>query len=124
MPGDVHLFGVRHHGPGSARSVLRALESLRPDALLIEGPPDATDLLPMLADEGMIPPVALLIYAEKDPSQAVYYPFVEFSPEYQAIRFALRAKIPIRLIDLPQRYSLALQASEKPQTPEESPDTL
>ena len=39
-----HLFGIRHHGPGCARSLLRALEQLQPDCLLIEGPPDAADL--------------------------------------------------------------------------------
>ena len=37
--GDVHLFGIRHHGPGCARSLLRALDELRPDCILIEGPP-------------------------------------------------------------------------------------
>ena len=28
---ELHLLGIRHHGPGSARSVLRALDELRPD---------------------------------------------------------------------------------------------
>ena len=34
------IFGIRHHGPGSARSLRAALEQLRPDAILVEGPPD------------------------------------------------------------------------------------
>jgi hypothetical protein len=34
----IHLFGIRHHGPGSARSVLSALTSLQPDIILLEGP--------------------------------------------------------------------------------------
>ena len=42
----VHLFGVRHHGPGCARSLRAALEELQPDILLVEGPPDAQDVLP------------------------------------------------------------------------------
>jgi hypothetical protein len=29
--GEVHLFGIRHHGPGSARSLERALQALGPD---------------------------------------------------------------------------------------------
>src|SRR5690606_41719112 len=37
----VHVLGVRHHGPGSARAVRAELERLRPDAVLIEGPPEA-----------------------------------------------------------------------------------
>ena len=43
----VHLFGIRHHGPGSARSLLHALEQLEPDCLLVEGPPDGRRNLPL-----------------------------------------------------------------------------
>jgi hypothetical protein len=46
---DPHVFGIRHHGPGSARSLLRALDALRPDVLLIEGPPDAAGVLGLAA---------------------------------------------------------------------------
>ena len=48
------LFGIRHHGPGSARSLRAALEHLRPDAILVEGPPDAAEVLPLL--DHMLPP--------------------------------------------------------------------
>ncbi len=106
-----HYFGIRHHGPGSARSVLHALQALKPDVVLVEGPPDADALLPMLKAALMIPPVALLIYVENDPAQAVYYPFVHFSPEYQAIRYALGQSIPVRFIDLPQRFAFGLRAA-------------
>ena len=37
----LHLLGIRHHGPGSARSVRRALDALRPDVVLVEAPADA-----------------------------------------------------------------------------------
>jgi hypothetical protein len=56
----LHIFGIRHHGPGSARRLLEALDDVRPRIVLIEGPSDASDLLPMLADPAMVPPVALL----------------------------------------------------------------
>src|SRR5262249_44722733 len=56
------IFGIRHHGPGSARSLRRALETLRPDIILVEGPPDAADVLPLLAHPDMRPPIALLLY--------------------------------------------------------------
>ena len=42
---SVHVFGIRHHGPGCARSLLSALDALAPDLLLVEGPPDAQDVL-------------------------------------------------------------------------------
>ena len=88
------IFGIRHHGPGSARSLRAALEQLRPDAILVEGPPDAAEVLPLLAHADMRPPVALLIYAPEAPRRAVYYPFAIFSPEWQALHYGLTQGIP------------------------------
>jgi hypothetical protein len=102
----IHIFGIRHHGPGSARSLRRSLETLRPDAILVEGPPDAAEVLPLLAHQDMRPPVALLIYAPDAPRRAVYYPFAVFSPEWQALHFGLTSGIPVRFMDLPQAYQL------------------
>ena len=78
---SVHVFGIRHHGPGSSRSLLASLEKLKPDAILIEGPPDANDLIAMAADPTLKPPVAILIFDIEKPRRAVYYPFAAFSPE-------------------------------------------
>ncbi len=115
---EVHLFGIRHHGPGSARSLVRALTALKPDIVLIEGPPDADELLGLASDPQIEPPIALLIYASDSPRDAVLYPFADYSPEWQAIQFALRNKIPVRFIDLPQAQRLArppreIEAEEK-----------
>jgi len=101
MAADVSLFGIRHHGPGSARRLVEALDALRPVAVLIEGPADASDLLPMLADPGMKTPVALLTYAENDPADASFFPFASYSPEYQAVRWAVAHGAALRFIDLP-----------------------
>ena len=103
----ISVFGIRHHGPGSARSLLQALESLRPDIVLVEGPPDANELIPLAADAQMTPPVALLIYLPDQPQRAVYYPFTQFSPEWRAIQFALANKVPVRFMDLPQANQLS-----------------
>lgn len=108
---QVHVFGIRHHGPGSAHSLQQALKALQPDMVLVEGPPDADDLLPIAAHVGMKPPVALLLYAPDAPQQAVYYPFAEFSPEWQAIQYALAQAIPVKFMDLPQAYQLQLPAA-------------
>lgn len=78
------LLGIRHHGPGSARAVLAELARVRPDVVLIEGPPEADELVRFVADEGMRPPVALLGYAVDEPSRAAFWPFAGFSPEWQA----------------------------------------
>ncbi len=109
---SVHLFGVRHHGPGGARSLLRALRVLEPDCVLVEGPPDANDLLPLLGHVDMKPPIALLLHAKDDPSKAVYYPFAAFSPEFQAIRFALENNASVRFMDLPQAHQLLADPTE------------
>ncbi|PTL76936.1 DUF5682 family protein [Vitiosangium sp. GDMCC 1.1324] len=103
---SVHVLGVRHHGPGSARSVRAALEKLQPDVVLIEGPPDADALLPVAAHAEMKPPVALLVYAVDRPARAVFYPFAVFSPEWQALQYALERTLPVRFIDLPQTHQM------------------
>jgi Family of unknown function (DUF5682) len=103
----VHIFGIRHHGPGCARGLRTALEQLAPDIVLVEGPPDAELALPLLAREELKPPVALLIYAPDSPHRAAYYPFTYFSPEWQALHHALRHGIPARFMDLPQAIALA-----------------
>ncbi|WP_332876171.1 DUF5682 family protein [Massilia sp. S19_KUP03_FR1] len=103
----VHFFGIRHHGPGCARSVAQALDQLRPSLILIEGPPEADALLALAALDTMRPPVALLVYAPALPQHAVYYPFAEFSPEWQAIRHGQAHAVPTRFIDLPLAHVLA-----------------
>ena len=113
----IHLFGIRHHGPGSARSVLSALTSLQPDIILLEGPVEAEAILPFAANPAMKPPVAVLVYgsvAEEAEPRAAFFPFAEFSPEWQAIQFGLQRDLPVRFIDLPQAYNLA----DNWQTPE------
>jgi hypothetical protein len=104
---SVHVFGIRHHGPGCARRLRAALEVLAPDAVLVEGPPDAEGILPLLTHHGMRPPVAMLIYAPHAPHHAAYYPFTHYSPEWQALRYALERGIPARFMDLPQAIQLA-----------------
>lgn len=97
----VHLLGIRHHGPGSARAVGTALAELRPDVVLIEGPPEADKIVELAASEEMDPPVALLAYAVDDSTRAAFWPFAVFSPEWQAIRYGLAAGVPVRFCDLP-----------------------
>jgi len=105
----VTVFGVRHHGPGSARSLRAALTALGPDMVLIEGPPEADGLVALAADPAMEPPAALLGYVPGQPGRAAFWPFAGFSPEWQAIRYALAAGIPARFCDLPASHQLAMR---------------
>lgn len=113
MASEIRYFGVRHHGPGSARRLIEALSEMRPAAVLIEGPADASDLLPMLADPAMRPPVALLVYAADDPARASFWPFAEYSPEYQAACWAVKNRARLRFIDLPASWRLAPPAASE-----------
>ena len=112
MADDISLFGIRHHGPGSARRLVEALDALKPVAVLIEGPADASDLLPMLADPDMVTPVALLTYAEDNPANASFFPFADYSPEYQAACWAVRHGATLRFIDLPASDRLGADAGD------------
>ncbi len=125
---SITVFGVRHHGPGSARSLRRSLQSLQPDLVLIEGPPEANHLLALAAAPEMKPPVALLVYNPDNLQQAAYYPFAVYSPEWQAIQYALAAQLPVRFIDLPISVQFAIDAAlgqaepTQPLAAAESPD--
>jgi hypothetical protein len=109
---EVRYFGIRHHGPGCARSLQRALDDWQPDAVLVEGPPEAEPLLHHLADAALVPPVALLVHALDVPQRAVFYPFARFSPEWQALRWAVGRGVTARFIDLPRVHALALDQAE------------
>ncbi|MET9831249.1 DUF5682 family protein [Streptomyces sp. NPDC006385] len=106
-PSGPLLLGVRHHGPGSARAVRAALDAARPRVVLIEGPPEADALIPLVADEAMRPPVALLAHAVDEPGRSAFWPLAEFSPEWVALRWALEHQVPARFIDLPATHTLA-----------------
>ncbi|MFG2442214.1 DUF5682 family protein [Nocardia fluminea] len=101
------VFGIRHHGPGSARSLRHALEEFRPDAILIEGPADADPLVGFVAADTMAPPVALLAYVPDSPARAAFWPFAVFSPEWQAMRYGVEHAVPVRFCDLPATNVLA-----------------
>ena len=108
----LHILGIRHHGPGSARSVCNALASIQPDCILIEGPPDANAIIAQLQHADFKPPVALLLNTpvqKEVRSQAVFYPFAEFSPEWQALQYALRQQIAVEFMDLPLQHRFALE---------------
>lgn len=119
MDPRLHVFGIRHHGPGSAASVLQALDAVNPAIVLIEGPPEATSILPIAAAAGMQPPVAILTYPTDEPKHARFHPFAEFSPEWQAMLWATRHSKPARFIDEP--LTAPVGDEDKTAQPEEPP---
>ena len=102
----IEVYGIRHHGPGSARSLLSAMQEFQPEVVLIEGPADADPLLDWVVADGMEPPLALLAYAPEKPSIAAFWPFAAFSPEWQAMTWARRSGVEVHFCDLPASMSL------------------
>ena len=107
------ILGIRHHGPGCARSLGAALLDLNADLLLIEGPPEGDALIPDLSLEGMKPPVAMLFHQVDNPQISSFYPFAEFSPEWQALQWGRSNEVTTRFFDLPCCHSFALRDEEQ-----------
>lgn len=104
---NLHLLGIRHHGPGSARSVASALDVVRPSVVLVESPAETTAAFRWIGELGLDPPVALLGHVVDDPRRAVFAPLASFSPEWQAVRWANQHEVPVEAIDLPLANTLA-----------------
>ena len=105
------LLPIRHHGPGSAASLLKALEAYQPDILLLEAPADAESTLLKATQGNLTPPVALLAYNPKQHTQAAFYPFASFSPEWQAIHWCHQQGTHLRCFDLPTSIRFTLPDS-------------
>ncbi|MDQ1517462.1 MAG: hypothetical protein QOE80_3292, partial [Actinomycetota bacterium] len=108
--GEVFVLGVRHHGPGSARAVGEALAEIQPDAVLIEGAPELDAVAALAGGADMVPPVAGLVYAVDEPRRSAFYPLADFSPEWVALRWALRHGRAVKFCDLPAANALAIDA--------------
>lgn len=87
---NLQILGIRHHGVGSAKYILEALEAIKPDLILVEGAPELDEVSQWVSHKEMKPPVSVLAYNINTPTQLVFYPFTTFSPEWQAIQYALK----------------------------------
>ena len=121
---SIHYFGIRHHGPGSARRLVQALNELTPSLLLVEGPTDADEMVSYIGRDELKPPVALLCYPADNPDKAAFWPFAEFSPEYQAIKWANEQGVPTHFIDLPSAVDFPEADQEKEEDDETSTDEI
>lgn len=109
----ITILGIRHHGVGSARNVVEMLEKLKPDMILVEGPPELDTITKWVGEKDLKPPVSILCYDVDSPQRASFYPFAEFSPEWQAMVFAKKNNVPVRMMDLPMAISWAQQDEKR-----------
>ncbi|WP_437688185.1 DUF5682 family protein [Sorangium sp. So ce176] len=103
----VHLFPVRHHSPRSSATLRAYLDEVRPKAIFVEGPSDATELLEALVDPKTVPPVAILGYRTDGTPASSLWPFAAYSPEYVAVKWAFEHGARVELIDVPVGMTLA-----------------
>ncbi|MBD2801056.1 4-aminobutyrate aminotransferase [Xenorhabdus sp. M] len=128
-----HLYfaPVRHHSPACAYGVLSLIESIKPDYILIEGPDSFNALLPGLLHQDAHPPVAIMAQAEQLTTssqsedrekfhQSAYFPFCEYSPEWQALRVGHTHQAKLAFIDLPWAAQLKDEQEKDEQKEEDN----
>ena len=119
----LYWFPVRHHSPTVARLLQAVIMERRPKLVFIEGPADAGHLVPFLLDGKTRPPVAIYSsYRDDDnvlglaglasPDEDIparftsWYPLLAYSPEYVAMKAAVRVRAEVVLMDLPHHALL------------------
>lgn len=115
---ELYWFPVRHHSPNVAWHLKEVIKQRKPKVIFIEGPSQATELIPFLIDAKTKPPVALYTSFRDDhntlnlagiispaediaPVFPVWYPFLQYSPEYLAMKMAKDSGAKVFFIDLP-----------------------
>lgn len=133
----LYWFPVRHHSPTVARHVGEVIRARRPQLVLIEGPSEASHLLPHVLDRKTRPPVAIYSsYRDDDdvlglagvaspapdiPARfATWYPLVPYSPELVAITAAQEVGARCAFIDLPH-HALVGRRHASPKGDDEAP---
>lgn len=99
---DIVFFPVRHHSPTAALLLSSLLETLKPSAILIEGPSDYNEQLKELLLDHQLP-IAIYSYFEDEMGErsGAFYPFCEYSPEWLAATQGQRQGAKVEFIDLP-----------------------
>lgn len=114
----VHILGIRHHGVGSAKQVGEQLDRIKPDIVLIEGPPEIQEVFKHVGSEELKPPVAIMVYDSNEPKNSTFYPFAEYSPEWVAIKYANDSNIPVKSLDLPATIAFTKEKQAREKTAE------
>ena len=115
---SVVWFPVKHFSPVCAFHVRRLIQQLRPVGVLVEGPQDATSLIPWLIDPDTRPPVTILsTYVDErnvfglngvlSPSPTMparfraWWPLTVYCPEYVALKTGHEVGAALEFIDVP-----------------------
>lgn len=117
------LFPVRHHSPLCSFHLENVINEYRPDAILIEGPGNSQDLIPFIVSEKTEAPFCIYMSyddrkgkIEKEAAGEKYrafYPFLDYSPEYRALKIGNARGIHTEFIDLSYPEKLLNTEDEK-----------
>lgn len=111
---NVVYFPVRHHSPTCSYHLKKVIEEYNPEAILIEGPSNANKILSLISHQDTKPPISIYysfkdstgVLGEKDKKFICNYPFLSYSPEYNAIVEGAKKEIKVEFIDLPYEEML------------------
>jgi hypothetical protein len=114
----VIYFPIKHFSPVSGLQVKRLIEAVRPVGVLVEGPEDATELIPWIVHEDTWAP--LTIFSTYVDAKNVYglngilssgeevaarlrgwWPLTEWAPEYVGLKAGQAVGAQLRFIDVP-----------------------
>lgn len=103
---NIIFFPVRHHSPACAYHLKNLIEEFKPETILIEGPSDSNFLMEYMIEEDTVPPFCIYSsYVDKNGDKCrSYYPFLDYSPEFVAIKKSYELKINCSFIDMPFGY--------------------
>lgn len=111
-------FPIKHYSAACAWHVKRVIEEVRPVGVLVEGPDDATALVPHIVAEDSWPPLAVLsTWVDKknrfalngvlSPEESIparfrgWWPLPPYAPEYVALRTGHEVGAELAFIDAP-----------------------
>lgn len=111
------LFPVRHFSPTAARLVADVITTVRPAAVLVEGPSDFNDRFDDLLRPHRLPVALYSFVALADGRRSsAFHPLCDFSPEWQALQAGRAVGAALRFIDLP--YAALVASAPETAAPE------
>ncbi len=116
---EIVLLPVRHHSPACSFHVRKVIEAYRPSVVLIEGPENANELIPIMVHQDTQAPFAVYYsyydkagqLSEEKEHYKCYYPFLDYSPELSALKAADELELSASFMDL--SYGNILAASKE-----------
>jgi len=110
---EVEILGIRHHGVGSALNTVKRLKEFNPDHIIVEGPMELMQSIEGVALDKLKLPLAILAYNPKKLSNSYFYPFADYSPEWQAFKYAKKFEVSLTTADMPLKHIFAMQEEEE-----------